>query len=86
MKYRYLLTSMVVSGMMNLVFAQSSQNINLQSMAKDTSQIVPLSGQQINVVLPESGGTYVDATTTVLPFLWLCIRWFSQSMDTTERY
>ncbi len=68
MKNKYLLTLLMVLGMMNLVLAQSSQNIDLQSKAKDTSQVIPLSGQQVNVVLPASGGTYINSTTTVLPF------------------
>ena len=69
MKTKYLLTILITSGMMNFAHAQSSQNNNLQSKADNTSGNSSLSVQQTNVVLPTSGGTYINSTTTLLPFI-----------------
>jgi hypothetical protein len=69
MKNIYLLIVMITSGMMNLVVAQSTEKNILQPISGDTSLMVhPTGGKQMAVVLPASGGTYINSTTTVLPF------------------
>ena len=68
MKSRYFLTLLIASGMMNLVFAQSSNNNILQSMAKDTSLLKEPAGKQVNVTLPATDGISVDATSTQFPY------------------
>jgi hypothetical protein len=69
MKKIYLLFVLITSGMMNLVVAQSPEKNILQPITGDTSlNVHPAGGKQMTVVMPASGGTYINATTTVLPF------------------
>ncbi len=68
MKSKYLFILLVASGMMKLVFAQSSNENVLQSMAKDTSLLTKPTGKQMDVILPATGGISVDAISTVLPY------------------
>jgi hypothetical protein len=68
MKKRYISLLLMITGIVNLPFAQSFEKSNLQSMVKVTSVTVKSTGNLFNLVLPSSGGVFVDALNTVMPF------------------
>lgn len=68
MKVLYILVLLILPGIVNIAFAQSSGNSVLQKTNSEPLLKSTRNRQPLNVVMPASGGTYVDATATQLPF------------------
>ncbi|NVO18424.1 MAG: tail fiber domain-containing protein [Bacteroidetes bacterium] len=68
MAKRLTLISLIVTALVNILAAQSTDSTRLQPIAHDSSRVIQTPTRQVNPIFPASGGTYIDATSTLLPY------------------